>query len=103
MSFLRFDLVKIYTKIFSPLILKNLDLSLNKNHNSKQPGNNQRGKGTKRNQRGRVKQVTYTNQAPPCYLPTVEDNNEEQVFLESITQGHLKTNIDSDILNTNTT
>ena len=75
---------------------------MSNNCNSKQPGNNQEGKGTKRNQRGRVKQVIYTNQVPPGYLQTAEDNNEEKGFQYGL-ETNLKTNIDSDILDTRKT
>ena len=38
------------------------------------------GRGTKRNQGGMVKQVIYSNQVPPAYLPTVEGDTKEQGF-----------------------
>ena len=45
------------------------------NQHSRQSGN-QKGKGSKRNPGGRVKQVTDVNQLTPGYLPTPEEEDD---------------------------
>ena len=59
--------------------LNNKNKSQNKRQNSKQSGN-KKGRGGKRNQGGRINQVTDVNQLPPGYVPTPEEEDEDQGF-----------------------